>query len=76
MSSPKSKTRKITNNQYLQIVGLLTLSRENLKVVENITKILKVITGEKEDWGHCSDAIYEDYTADELLKKLGIEVKK
>lgn len=65
----------IEYEEFLKLVGLLTLSKTYVKELEFIEKSLRNITGELEECGHCMDATYSDYTAVELLNKLGIKVK-
>lgn len=65
---------KITENEKLQLIGLLVLAKAGNERMRDILKSVISITGEKDDNGHSSDAIYSNYTADELLGKLGITV--
>jgi len=65
----------ITRSEYLQIVGLLTLASEHEKQMAQILVSLGELTGETDPrLGHCCDAIYNGYTADDLLKKIGLSV--
>jgi hypothetical protein len=68
---------EITKEEYLQLVGLLTLARQHKKMVDEIEEAMKQVIGEEADYGHCGDAIWENdgtYTANDLLKKLKIKV--
>lgn len=63
---------KLKKSEYLQLVGLLALApkhndalREIEEAICTIVKVEEANTG-----GHCGDAVYSGYTADELLKKL------
>lgn len=67
---------KITKTEYLQLIGLLTLAQANNEKQKDILKAVMTITGEVEDTGHSSDAVYMDYSADELLERLGIKVRE
>jgi hypothetical protein len=66
---------KITKKEYLQIVGLLALADKYMKIIGDIINELREIVGEKEEWGHCGDAVIDDRlrNADSLLKKLKIK---
>lgn len=69
----------ITPNERLQLIGLLTLagrySAQALEV-ERATKALLDVP--EEDFGHVSDAIYDDGSrdADRLLERLGVKVEE
>ena len=67
---------KITENEKLQLIGLLVLAKAGNERMRYILKAVISITGEKDDNGHSSDAVYGDYTADELLGKLDITSKQ
>lgn len=66
--------KTITEQEYYQIVGLLTLAKEYNKALKNIDKALLNITKEEGEFGHSSDAVYCDYEAETLLSKLAIKV--
>jgi len=59
---------KVTKTEYLQLIRLLTLAQANNEKQKDIHKAVMVITGEKDDMGHSSDAVYTDIGADELLE--------
>ena len=65
---------EITETEKLQLIGLLVLAKAGNERMKDILRAVMVITGETDDGGHSSDAVYGDYTADELLEKLGIVV--
>lgn len=67
---------KVSKTEYLQLVGLLTLAEAANKKQRDILKAVMAITGETDNCGHSGDAVYGDYSADELLEKLGIKVHK
>ena len=72
---------KINKDQYLQLVGLMTLAASNmarLKDIESSIRALLDVNPKDEDVSgigdpdHIGDSIYSEYSPDELLKKLGI----
>jgi hypothetical protein len=65
---------EITEIEKLQLIGLLTLAKSGNERQQDILKAVLAITGETDELGHSSDAVYSDYTADELLERLGIKV--
>jgi hypothetical protein len=68
---------EITQEEYWQLVGLLTLARQHKQMVDEIEKAMRKITGEKDVYGHCGDAIWENdgvSTAVDLLERLNIKV--
>jgi hypothetical protein len=67
--------KTITKNERLQLVGLLALATKHNAFIGALKDAAYEITGEEDDCGHTSDAIYSDYSADELLRKLEIKVK-
>lgn len=65
----------ISTKEYYQLVGLLTLAKEYNNKLKDLEKAALLITKEKSEYGgHTMDAIYTDYTVDDLLKKLNIEI--
>jgi hypothetical protein len=70
---------EITQEEYFSLVGLLTLAKVHNDALEKIEKAIVKITGENNDgysyYGHSSDAVMNNYSADELLDKLDIKVK-
>jgi len=74
--------KQITKQQYLQVVGLLTLAKSNMARLQDIeSSIRDVLQVTKSDEGksgvgdpqHIGDAIYSVYSPDELLEKLGVD---
>lgn len=77
MSEPK---KTISRSEYLQTVGLLTIASEHLKAMKDIEQALAEVLGaegdETEYYGHVSDAIYQPYSAKELLATMKIKVRR
>lgn len=77
----KVMLREITKDQYWQLTGLLFVAQRQVarlgEIESSIRCLLEVrrpdeeISGEG-DPSHIGDAIYSDYSADQLLEKLGI----
>ena len=65
---------EISENQRLQLIGLLTLAKMHNDKLKDIEAAALAITGEDSDCGHTCDAVYQSYEADEMLRKLGISV--
>lgn len=65
---------EITENERLQLIGLLVLAKAQNEKLKDIVTAVVAITGETDEYGHSSDAVYCDYTVDELMEKLGISV--
>ena len=61
---------KLKRSEYLQLVGLLALSQSHLMALKDIEEAIRKIVGEEREGGHSMDAIYCNYTADDLLKKV------
>ena len=75
--------KTINDDQYLQVVGLLTLAKTNMKRLREIEAslfdVLRVVGADADVPGvgssdHIGDALYSDYSPTELLGKLGIRV--
>lgn len=72
---------KITQQEYLQIIGLLVLADKANRELENIeSAIASILNIPKEPYGgygHISDTVFgERNGADDLLEKLKIEIEK
>ena len=65
---------KITEMERMQIMGLLLLAKDHNEKLAEIHNAVLSITEDADDIGHCSDAVYSDFSADELLRKLKITV--
>ena len=79
----KTKNTTISYDDYLRLVGLLTLAKDHNRALADIRHSALAITGEYDDievqgeyYGHTSDAVYDDNSndANALLRKLGITV--
>ena len=72
--------KKITKEQYVQLVGLMCLAKQSTNELNNIEKAACAITGEEPNKGsHTSDEVYAargEPNADALLERLGIVVEK
>ncbi|RJP48781.1 MAG: hypothetical protein C4586_08705 [Anaerolineaceae bacterium] len=68
----------ITKQQFTELVGILALADHEMKILNTLNDAAHAITGEKDDWGHTADAIWDDNLRDakKLLRKLKIIVKK
>ena len=64
------KTR-ITQSEYLQIIGILRLAEKHYRTVKECIEVLGELTGDGPD-GHCADAVFCNYSAKQLLEKLNI----
>jgi hypothetical protein len=65
----------ITKDQYLQAMALLILAQQRRKFVEECERAIYAALGMEWDdgGGHIGDAVWSDYSIDELLRKLSIE---
>lgn len=72
----------ITRFQYLQLTGLLVLAKGHNDALKDIATAALLLTQEKDDdgqpddMGHTYDGIYCSYSADELIRKLGLTVEE
>lgn len=66
------KKLKLKKDDYLKLVGLLALAPQHNKALKDIeAAICDIVKVEKpNEGGHCGDAVYSEYSADELLEKL------
>lgn len=70
----------ITRNEYLQLVGLLTLAKRHCAALTDIAQACVAITDERDDDGdlmdngHTFDAVWSEGDADDLLRKLELTV--
>lgn len=68
---------KITREEYYQVCGLLALAKRHADAMGDITSALRGLLAEDDPTGWVSDAVFgavDDYSADDLLKKMKIEV--
>lgn len=71
--------KTITQEHYLQLVGLLALADYHNRALKDITQAALEITDERDDgeiamWGHTADAVYGESDVKELLRRLDITV--
>ena len=70
---------KLKRAEYLQVVGLLALAERHLKMLNDIEEsICKVVGVPYRDGAgdHVGDAIYSEYSADEMLEKINYALKR
>ena len=73
---------RITKAERQQLMGLMTLAHHHSKKLDEVMEAAGHIIEEPDFWGtHMGDAFYDykanpinEFTIDELLKKMGIEV--
>lgn len=68
----------ISQDDYLRLVGLLTLAADHCRALRDIERAACGITGDEDDVGsHTGDAVWGgDRTADQLLDVIGITVEQ
>ena len=66
----------MTNNQYMQLLGLQALARMHNKAMEEISNAVQELTGEKDAFGYSNDFVYNDESVAWLLNGLKIKVEK
>lgn len=65
----------ISHMEYLAVTGLLVIGKKHRQALEHIEQAIADIIGvARENNGHVSDALWQDYTADELLEKMECKV--
>lgn len=72
------KKEIITRNEYLQLVGLVTIADQHYRQQREIERAMLEITGAEED-GHITDLLYSDEGIpglDQALKWLNIAVEQ
>ena len=65
----------ITQNEYLQIVGLMTLARNHQKIVDDCNDAMSEIVGDDEKYSLLTDAMYDSTDVDTALKNMNITVE-
>lgn len=79
----KSKRESITQSEYLQVVGLLTMSQHYQDKLRDVERALLNIVQEVDhdgadmrvwDGGHVTDAVGGEHNADQLLDRLNLKV--
>lgn len=69
--------KHISKKDYHCVIGLLDMAKTHTDALLDIKGALMDITGEEEEYGFCSDAVYDPYAdAKGLLKTCGLKVKK
>jgi hypothetical protein len=70
--------KTISQDDYLRLVGLLTLAADHRKALEDIERSARAITGEQDDYGQTADVVWggTKYTAARLLDVLDITVEQ
>lgn len=79
---PKTPKNRITENERLQLIGLMTLAHDYSRKLDAVMEAAASIIEEPEFWGtHLGDAFY-DYRGntnadiDQLLDKMGIVAER
>jgi hypothetical protein len=67
---------EISREDFLKLQGLLTVARYHSRMLDDLERAAREITGEEPNGGHTSDAIFNDFTAELLLAKLEIKVAR
>ncbi len=75
------KQSTISKKDYLVIVGVIAIARMQNEKLKECEKLIAEVLKEKPDlgidyYGHITDAVYGDYSADKLLGLMDIKVKK
>jgi hypothetical protein len=68
--------KTITKQQYLQLAGLLTLAERYNGELEEIKHAAMEITGDADEYGHTSDAVFGERAIVDLLRLLKITVEE
>lgn len=71
--------KTITENERLQLIGLMTLAKQHYEIVRNCERAMANLVGSEYEYeDNLSDQIYgsETYDVDEALKNIDIKVKK
>lgn len=75
MAGRYTEKTEISYEDYLKLEGLLVLGREANKECDRIVRVVATLVGEDPyDPGHSADAVYNEYSARELLRKSDITV--
>lgn len=64
----------ISREEYVSLAGLLALGRDVMRDERRLVAAVAKILGEDGENGHAPDAIYSEYSVDDLLQKSGITV--
>jgi len=70
-------TRTVSKRDRDKLASLLAQAGRQRKALDAIHRAVRGITGEEDPYGHSFDAVMSDLgiTTDELLRRLGINVK-
>ena len=72
-----NEPRLISQNDYLKLIGLLSLGEHHQDRVRDIERCVAELLREPDDngyFGHVSDSVVEGYSATKLLRLLQIEI--
>lgn len=64
-----AEARTITRQEYLQVEGLLALAARHKKTVDGCVDALTAMLEPGIEFAHSGDAVWEGYSAAELLEK-------
>lgn len=80
ISNKKESKKVIEYKDYCIIVGLLELARSHRDKLQDIEETMAEVLDAPEEYnnyyGHISDSVWENYSADHLLKIMDIEVSE
>jgi hypothetical protein len=62
--------KTISKEEYQRLVGLLTLARDYNRALQAVLRAAQKLTGDTQDLGPTSDAVYGSMDADQLLRQL------
>lgn len=65
---------EISHGDYLRLEGLLTIGRDLERQERQVVKSVEGIIGESDGNGLAMDAVYNDWSARQLLEQSGIKV--
>jgi len=68
--------KSISRTEMLALHGLHALVMQHLKMLYDIARCAREITGEDDESGHCQDFAFDDgCSAEDLVRRLGIIVE-
>lgn len=73
-NGPAPDRQVISYDDYLRLLGLLTIAADHRRALEAITRSAAAITAEDGLAGHADEAVWNGLSVDDLLKRLGIVV--
>lgn len=69
--------KSITQNERLQLLGLLTLARQHAQMIHATEDAMDKIMDNEDPFGsHLNDAVYDTASIDEVLKNMKVKVTK